>query len=190
MKEIEADGILKTIDGSMLEQYTSQGYRVIGSYQDTIAKRFAELIDAPPNSYGHGYQDACYYTDESGARWPVPPGKTIATRFVSESKTFFVVRRNEESALAELRKNVEALSQSEAASRAKAEAVTKEHEKTKAELSAARSDLERSQGKATRLEREAHEERTLRRKLEVDLAKVRKAIGDLKYNEILAMRTD
>jgi len=96
------EGLVKTVPASQVERETSYGWVVVGSYQDTISKRHDELADAPAGTFGHGI-----YTDHNGHSQCVPNGKMLVPRYFAETLTYFVLRKDTESAITALREQLD-----------------------------------------------------------------------------------
>lgn len=102
MNALPIEGLVKTVPASKVEHETACGWVVVGSYQDTITNRFDELGDAP-----HGSEPSYeYYTNSIGLQQRVPTGKMIVPRYFAETLTYFVLRKDTESVIADLKEQV------------------------------------------------------------------------------------
>jgi hypothetical protein len=106
MKDCHIDGLVKTVRASEVERWSQEGWVVVGSYQDTLLTMVRELADMPIGSQVHNRSDNGW-TDAQGHWQAIPLGKTVVCKYIPETITFFVLRKNSEGALAELSKNLE-----------------------------------------------------------------------------------
>lgn len=184
MDKIEADGLLMTSDGGMLLTHTSSGWKAIGSYTETSQGQVPEVVDAMPG-YGQTWDQQLLGVD--GQMYHVPAGKKLVSRTATVAKTHFVLQKDEKSVIAELtaRTNIAEASSSKAA--ADLDAEKKAHAETEKKRAALAECADKQVQYADMHRRERDEERTRNRKLETDLGKIQKAIGDLEYKRILGL---
>ena len=159
------EGIVKTVRPSEVEMYTGSGWAVVGTFQDTLTRTVEELGDNAP-----------FYTDSKGNCQPVPYGKTVIYRQVSETLTFFVLQKDSENVLSELRAKLDQAN--ETLDTARAEHKRQLYE-TRLEYEKAITRLEESLKNATN----GIEEEKLRKKikeLEVECADHVKSINQIK----------
>jgi hypothetical protein len=161
----ENAGQVRVVQGHDLETLTSQGWRLIFAYQETTHVPCTEQDPSPnPNCYG---------------------GTVQLTRYRPNSTTFFVLHRTENKIMDELNAKVTE------ANRRYTE-VWREKEtglKDLVEMKRKLDEQKRIVDSAEKNQRDAIEERnrfrTSATKLEGDLTKIRKAIGERALNEIL-----
>jgi chromosome segregation ATPase len=112
-------------------------------------------------------------------------GTVGVTRFRPFITTFFVLRKNETSRLAELNVSLtEAKNETDKAKVAHSEA-EKQVERLKRDVDAAKRAETIASKQVTEVATERDRFRTAANKLETDMAKIRKAIGEIRCQEIL-----
>ncbi len=162
-------GQLKVVTAPEVEALTLSGWHLVFTYQDTCQ---VQLTDSepdlrPPNS---GYYNS---------------GMVSVTRYKPIDITYFVMRFEENSAIARMTNDLESLGKAvvgERESRIKAEKNLADAEKRVTEAKRAIDD---AGARAGNISSQLENARTSNRKLEADLAKVRTAIGELKFKEIV-----
>ena len=161
-------GQVKVVTASELDFLTTQGWRLVFSYQDTTHASCMETEPTPPGYQGYNCN-----------------GTIQVTRYKPNATTYFVLHKTESQVIEELNQRAanaehetsEARRQRDEAKKA-LEDLTKEHQTLK----------NTSSFDAQRLKNVGEERdrfRTTSSKLEADLAKVRTAIGERQFNEIL-----
>jgi hypothetical protein len=173
MMEIKGEGPFKVVPAAELQNRCGIGdefdiWSVVGMYQEQCVE--AVYVQVPDL--------AC-------------PGCTKSeAQYHPSTQTFFVLRQTVDDAL---REATMARKQAKEA-QASAEAKTRAAEKARAEAEREKSELARKLAREERHGESADEQNNTMsrqlRKLEVDLAKVRKAVGDRQWKEILAPADD
>lgn len=166
IEQIEGgDGVVKVVSAGQVEHESLMGFKLIGIYQEGDYTSVSEQVPDPNGGY-------------SGATMGV-------TKYVPTSETFFVMRKDEKSALADMKKSVDFAREKQR----EAENAFAEKEKE------AKDYQERLEGQARTIERHGRDLMTCQEnrnrlqdsntKMEKDLGKLREAIGTKQFNEIL-----
>ena len=167
IEKIEGDGLTKVVQQCEVETQTLLGFKLIGVYQEGD---YTSLMEQIPDPNG-GYQGAM----------------TGVTKCIPTSQTFFIMQKDEKSALKDMQESVDHAYEKQR----EAENAFKEKEK------GAKDYQERLDGQARTIERQGndltacHEGqkqlRTSNDKMERDLGLLREAIGTQRMNEILGV---
>jgi hypothetical protein len=166
----EYKGLVKTIHASKLEECSREGWVVV----DTYDEQNTELVSGTePREIPHGPND---YSHEA---------TVFTSRHYVVTAHYFVVRRDPESHLAELHEEIADLKtlfdeKNVALNQAQA-ALTKATQ----DLELAQIDVTSLRSDAGRVSNDRQAERIKMRKMEDDLGKLRKALGELRVREIL-----
>jgi hypothetical protein len=99
-------GVVKTVSPTEVEQHTSSGWGVVGTFQDSIARMIPEFQDHP---LGPTHCTGQTFVDSHGGCQSVPMGKLLNYREVLEIRTFFVLQKDAESVIAELRAKLDSV---------------------------------------------------------------------------------
>lgn len=171
MKFDAQDGLVRTARGEELESLTLSGWKLVFSYQQVVHESCQEQEIFDPSKF-NGYYNNGYPT-------------VNVTRYKPNTTTLFVLHKSESSALesmqAQLTDTQTALSQEHYTSERLGKELSDAQKQVETEksISTQRSDTIR------RVEAERDRFRSTSTKLEADLAKIRKAIGERSFNEIL-----
>lgn len=166
-------GILKTIDGNLLEKFTKEGWVVVDSFDEQIVVQgWGTAPRKIPQPMAPGYN--------------APPTETVETRTpLAVLKKQFVVQQRPESELARLNAELAEARQRHVT----AETLAAQAEASKValaeETSARRLELSQSQAQVGMLRRAQSEDCARLQHMERDLGKLKQALGDLRMREIL-----
>jgi hypothetical protein len=167
MQVFDADGCHRTCGEHELEQLTQQGWRLVFMYQETYV---VPCCDEVPNA---------------SRRVQYEPQTVRVNTYRNVVTTRFVLKKSDEEVVSGLLEQVKRLRENDAAMNeilAKSETELAEVKKQLAfSQTDVKSAVDRYKAEMTR----SLDEQTRANKLELDLAKVRAAIGDLKYKEIV-----
>jgi hypothetical protein len=165
MQAFKVEGLVTVVEAGELQQYSAQGWELVYTYQEVTTEVRALRCEGNGCSHhngGHGY---------CGRALPQSDQDTC-------TKTYFVMRQNPESGLAELS---EKLKEQEKRAGALAEhlaAREKELDEAVLSLSGVRKELERTTQNLAKADEALAELATNGRKMEGHLGAVRKELGD------------
>lgn len=174
--DIKIDGIAKSVRGFELHTETQNGWKVVGSYQDTMME---QVFDLEPT------QNGSYSPPTFANGMQAPQGFTYVQKMKPSVVTFFVLVKDSESIIASLN---DQLAKERLAAKKAAEdlaALQKLQKETEDKLSRQKAEAERLCRHVKDVEGVRDQERTVSRKLEVDIGKIRTAIGERQIKEIL-----
>lgn len=109
MNECRLEGFLKVIRAVEVDSLTSQGWVVVGSFQDTLIKTVQELENLVLGSHIYNSQINAtnWQNPATGLLERVPVGKTVVYKQIPEAVTYFVLQKDDKSALAEVGQKLE-----------------------------------------------------------------------------------
>jgi len=172
MHEIKIEGISKVVRGESLFEETQRGWKVIGSYQDSVMESVFEQEPLPAGQQPYGG-----YTPT--------PGFVNVQKWKPALVTFFVLMKDAESVIAALNDQLKEACEKSATAHRECDAAQKSLKETETKLENAKNHNQAVDNALKDLRATREKELTTSRKLEVDIGKIRTAIGERQLKEIL-----
>jgi hypothetical protein len=171
MLKIESDltGLLKVVGASAVESLTLEGWKLVFTYQDTALAPCQESEPSPPQT------GSSYFTPAVGV-----------VRFRPHTVTMFIMQLDEQSALAQTHKELEIVKKAYESEARMLEQSREEAKVQRSKVTEAKEAVSEYSRKNISLASQLDTARKSNQKLELDIAKIRTAVGELKLKEILA----
>lgn len=173
MKFDTQDGLVCTARGSELEGLTLSGWKLVFSYQETVHEpcQEQEPIELNTSNNNGYYNNGC--------------STVSVTRYKPNTTTLFVLHKTEGSALESMQAQLQDKEIALCNQTCEIDRLVKELTDAQKQTEIEKSTSSRRLEDIRRVESERDRFRSTSTKLEADLAKIRKAIGERAFNEIL-----
>ena len=167
------DGPTKVVDSNDLSMHTANGWVILDQFDEEV---LMPVCNSMPRGYALPDNHHNHYGDT---------GMVDTTEHVKLSTRKFLLGQPVKSAVAEAAQKVSEANNEKYNAEHRAKQAEKEFEACKKQLNDMENDRDTFKARSSQRYDEVEKEKSLRRKLELDMGKIRKHIGDGKWAEIV-----